>query len=43
MNRLRNLLFLATVVGTVITFLRNRLAEPPTVDRGGWRPVAPPR
>jgi len=43
MSRLKNLLVLATVVGAVITFLRNRLAEPATVDRGGWKPVEPPR
>src|SRR5690606_15488142 len=43
MNRLKNILFVATVVGAVVAFLRNRLTEPAAVDRGGWKPVEPPR
>ncbi|HLU32046.1 MAG TPA: hypothetical protein VK088_09805 [Acidimicrobiia bacterium] len=43
MSRFKTLLLAATMAGAFIAFVRNRLSEPTVIDRGGWKPVDPPR
>lgn len=41
MKRLKSFALAATVLGAVLTLIRNRWSESSPVDPGGWEPVDP--